>query len=56
MSAACSTTPSSSIAVIVATIAAIASGWPEYVRPPGNTRASNVAAIGSEMSTPPAGT
>src|ERR1700683_1584945 len=54
--AAFSTMPSSFIASSEATIDAQASGWPEYVRPPGNTRSSNVAAISSEMITPPTGT
>ena len=56
MARAFSTTPSDSMASSAATIEAIASGCPEYVSPPGNTRSSNVAAIGSEMITPPSGT
>ena len=54
--AACSTTRSSSIVRMVATAAAQASGWPEYVRPPGYTRSSKVAAISGLMATPPSGT
>ena len=42
---ACSMIPSSSKILIDATADAHASGWPEYVRPPGNGWRANVSAI-----------
>ena len=42
---ACSTMPSSLKMLMLATTDAQASGWPEYVRPPGKARSRNVSAI-----------
>jgi hypothetical protein len=42
--------------VIEATAAAQASGWPEYVSPPGYGRSMNVSAIARLITTPPSGT
>ena len=47
--------PSSLKMLMLATAEAQASGWPEYVRPPGNARSRNVAEILSLMTTPPSG-
>ena len=52
----CSRIPSSRKIRIDATAAAQAKGCPEYVRPPGNARSSNVAAIAGDRTTPPSGT
>ena len=53
---ACSMMPSSLKMPMLATAEAHASGWPEYVRPPGYGRSANVSAMRRLMTTPPIGT
>ena len=47
--------PSSLKMLMLATAEAHASGWPEYVSPPGYGRSANVSAMRRLMITPPSG-
>ena len=48
--------PSSLKMPMLATADAHASGWPEYVSPPGYGRSANESAMRRLMTTPPIGT